>query len=558
MVHLWSFPLIGLAGLWWWSEPSLQRALPMGGLLAIELLIDPYIGFITVFLVGVVLVVGMVHQYRQAHARSALLALRNGLVGTMWAPLVIYGYLLYDSRTVKSAELTARKNLDISQVTVWAARWHEFLIPRAANPIIGRLISHWYVPPQHGSDLAESSLFLGYLTVALAIGYCVSAARDTASRRPIERYAVGIAIVGLITGLLMALAQSHTLAGVTIPSPGALLFHLAPYWRVYSRFVTLVLFSLLILAILGLQRLVSRFRTPTRWALVFLACGLSAAELYTHVPVDSLTPLNTRYAPLAKIDPGAILAEYPLVPSSHADPNVYLFGQTVHRHPLLTSAPEGDTSDLLRQDLTALNGPLVPQMLAFAGIRLVAVNGTAPQPIAGLTPIPRASSANFHIYAVTAAPTDGIALFTGGAQLTTPPGDVPLTTLRSSSATPPPTSVASAPTPGYGEFGGPTWSVLGTPLTTKIWVRQPGTYTITFRAKSLTVPQRLAIRDAAASPRIGTVGAQPITVQFTIRLTSGLNSLQITIQKAPSLPATAQTQPGVNIAMTNWRITRTR
>jgi hypothetical protein len=542
MVHLWSFPLIGLAGLWWWMEPSLRRALPMGGLLAIQLLIDPYIGFISVFLVGVVLVVGVVHQYRNAHRRSALLALRGGLLGTMWAPLLIYGYLLYDSATVKSPELTARKTMDISQVTVWAARWYELLVPTAANPILGRLINQWYVPPLHGSDLAESSLFLGYLTIALAIGYCVSAARNSTSLRPIERYAIGIALVGLATGLLMALAQSHTLAGLTIPSPGAILFHLAPYWRVYSRFATLVLFSLLVLAILGLERLVSRYTTPTRWAIVLVACGLSAAELYTHVPIDSTTPLTARYGPLTKIAPGTILAEYPLVPASHADPSVYLFGQTIHRHPLLNSAPEGDTGDVLRHDLTALNGPLVPQMLAFAGVGLVAVNGAALPPIAGLAPMPRASSANFHVYDVTARPTDGIALFVGGVQPTTPPDN----------------SVAPATVPEYGAFGGPTWSVVSSVLTTRIWVRHSGTYTIAFRAQSLTEPQRLTIQIPAASPRIASVGTQPTAVQFTVPLTSGLNPLQITIQQAPGPSDTAQAQPGINIAMTNWRITQTR
>jgi hypothetical protein len=72
------------------------------------------------------------------------------------------------------------------------------------------------------------------------------------------------------------------------------------------------------------------------------------------------------------------------------------------------------------------------------------------------------------------------------------------------------------------------------------------------------VPQRLAIRNAPASPRIATVGEHPTTVQFTIPLTSGLNALQITVHQAPGLPATAHTQTGVDIAMTNWRITRTR
>ena len=520
-VPLWGFPLLALAGIRWCQKPTLLRAFVMGLLLAALLLTDPYFVLIGAFLWGTILVVVVGWRWRSDGWHPALRQLGQGLAGTLWAPVLIMGYEFLAGRVTGDEYLKSRQNIDVSQVYYYAARWFEFIDPPAGNPYLGSASVHLFSRTFHLNMIGEGPLFVGFVTLGFAGGYVVYALWRRAALTPTERIACTLGLAAAVVGVVMSLSTTHIVAGVSIPSPAELIFRIQPGWRVYSRFVVLVVFGLLVLAVLALDRVTGRLPTWARPVFIAAVAVASYVELAYPLPVLKIGPTPSGYVALAKLDRGAIVAEYPLAEFDDVAAHQYQYWQTIHHHPLVNDAPVGSRADAFREDLLSLRDPTVPPLLAFMGVRLVTIHD-ATVPGAGLEAVDPGAGLQPRIYRVTARPVDGIALFhTGGVYASV-----------------------------VGSNGRVARWIVSSPASVDVTVRHSGVYAVSAAVTAFPAARTMVVSGPDGSVRVPIADHQTV-VHFHLGLVSGTNV--VTLRTIPSAGAAAGDPR--RLLMGNWVIT---
>jgi hypothetical protein len=516
---LWGFPLLTLAGIRWFQKPTLFRAGVMGLLLAALLLTDPYFLLIGVFLWGTILVVVVGWQWRIDGWYPALRQLGQGLAGTLWAPVLIMGYEYIAGRVTGDEYLKSRQTVNVSEVYLYAARWFEFIDPPAVNPYLGsasvRLISGTF----HLNMIGEGPLFVGFVTLGLAGGYVVYALWRRAALTATEGVAFALGLAAAAVGVVMSLSTRHAVAGVSIPPPAELIFRIQPGWRVYSRFIVIVVFGVLVLAVLALDRLTARLPPWARPILIAAVVGASYVELAYPLPVLKIGPTPSGYVALAKLDRGAILAEYPMAEFDDVATHQYMYWQTIHHHPMVNDAPLGSRADAFREDILALRDPTVPLLLAFMGVRLVTIHD-ATVPGAGLEAVDPGAGLQPRIYRVTAVPADGIALFRTGVDASV-----------------------------VGSDGRVERWIVGSPASVDVIVRHSGVYGISAAVTAFPTARTMVVSGPDGSVRVPITDHQTV-VHFHLGLASGTNA--VTLRTVPSAGA-ASGDPR-RLLMGNWVI----
>ena len=493
--HLEALPLIVIAGLHWaegGSDPAVERSWTRAGWVAGALLLglvtDPYVGLMALVVAGVVGLVVVIPALRSGARRAAA-----GLVAAVaLPPILVYGTLFAARNGGEGTASLARADSDL---TTYSARAAEFVVPTHGSLLFGDETRGYLGAHLHGSNFAETSLFVGWVTIALAAAFLVAWA---VARRPtgVERTSAWIGVALVVAGLVMALTSPLDLGPVEVPLPSEAVFDVAPYWRVFARFVAVVMLGLLILGVLALARVQRR---GPRWlgvAAPLLAIGLSGAELAASPPAETLRlpPTPAAYEVLAATSPGTPVAAYPLARSDEAVNSTHLFWQRVHHHPLLNGAAVGTDADALREGLVSPRDPNTPPALAFLGVRLVAFDGPA-TPTPGLSPLSPGSMAS--LYRVTAAPADGAAFLTSGA--------------------------------GRAEVepDGRTYRWLeGQVAEAKVMTRRPGRYVLRFSAGSYRIPRTLTLT-AAGQRRTFRITGRGRTVDAAFTLPAGVSVVRL-------------------------------
>jgi hypothetical protein len=518
-VPLWGFPLLALAGIRWFQKPTLLRAFVMGLLLAALLLTDPYFVLIGAFLWATILVVVVGWRWRRDGWYTALRQLAQGLAGTLWAPVLIMGYEYIAGRTTGDEYLKARQTINVSEVYHYAARWFEFIDLPALNPYLGSASVRLFSGTFHLNIIGEGPLFVGFVTLGLAGGYVVYALWRRAALTATEQVACTLGLAAAVVGVVMSLSTTHTIAGVSIPSPAELIFRIQPGWRVYSRFIVLVVFGVLVLAVLALDRATGRLPTWARPVLIAAVLAASYVELAFPLPVLKIGPTPSGYVALAKLDRGAILAEYPMAQFDDVAAHVYMYWQTIHHHPMVNDAPLGSRADAFREDILSLDDPTVPPLLAFMGVRLVTIND-ATAPGAGLEAVDPGAGLQPRIYRVTAAPAGGIALFRTGvyASVVGPDGRVK------------------------------RW-IVSSPASVDVIVRHSGVYDVSATVMAFPTARVMVVSGQAGPVRVP-IADHHTVVHFRLRLASGTNV--VTLRTIPS--AGAATGDPRRLLMGNWVI----
>ena len=269
---------------------------------------------------------------------------------------------------------------EVSSLDVYGTRPLELLVPAREHPMLGPAFE-WLRPGIHLSNVAETTLFLGWLTLALGVTWLVA----LALRRRLG--AVGVVSAGLagvvFAGFAFALASPVEIAGLTIRTPSWLLFQVLPQARVPSRFVILVAAALVPLAALGLQALVDRVRGPVEdraslrrvQLVVLLAVGFTLFEFLPSLgkPLDA-DVVPAPYRALAST-PEGVLVEYPLGPPGTNAALEYALRQRIHGRPLLNGARVGSLPDEARLSLVEPGAAGTPEALALLGVTAIVTRG---------------------------------------------------------------------------------------------------------------------------------------------------------------------------------------
>ncbi len=426
--------------------------------------------------------------------------------GVLGASLVATGVVALASY-VSGANRGAGIGREASALAAYGLRPIELVVPAVHHAIFN--LDGFWARHLHGSNPTEISNYLGWVSILLAAGWLVVAARRRTDWRP----ATAGLFLAFVVGFLFALPSPY--AGVAMPSK--LLWHVLPAFRVPSRWDPLLMTTLLPLAALGLQTLGGTLEKRRRYgttALAAAALALSAVELATHRPHHFRTvPVPGEYLAVKNATPMGILAEYPL---GYSD--LYRLWQRVHGRPLVNGAPEGSVADQARLVLLDPAQPGTAESLALLGITAVAIHpgGGADTPVQPREPAGKSG------YRLVGRFPDRSSVW----QVTAPPAPA-FVTLPAGFSTPRLVD---------GTVGFPLIASSGVGLL-ELRAKAPGVVRLFFDATAPDGSHRLRLQDAQGEHPFTFVGSTQIDV--SVEVPRGVSQLFVKVDPAPTSEAEA-------------------
>ena len=353
------FPLL-LLGIHEWSRSYRLRAgLIVVGAFGLAAYTHSYYGLAA----GLVLIVATPLLLVRAHAqglirravrRTALLA--GGLLIVV-VPLA--AALLAQSPGVSS-------QLDRPLYLIeFAARPYLWVLPHPDNPIFGETSRTYIVDHGLRPNEGELSLYLGLLTIALALAGALFVAWRRAAR-----FDGALAFVTALLGVALSAPGEVAIPLFgTVRAPVSYVNDVVGFISTPARFFVLTLTGMIVLGALGLEGLARRI--PGHFALlaVGVACAISALELpirHDGMVVDTRSPaLVTAIEQTVPED--APIAQYPSLSRGFLLTANQLFYQLDHGHPMLAGADSSSTAEGLRESAEDPSDPATPRKLALYG-----------------------------------------------------------------------------------------------------------------------------------------------------------------------------------------------
>lgn len=370
-VHGWPIVLM----LWRMLEvveaPTRRNGLWAGAATALAMWFTPYyvliagVGFAAAALVALLL--GWSRGTLGAHVRSIAWAsaVVVALVASLGALQLLAG----------GGEAGGLRTQSLSELTVYSARLHEFVVPDRDNLLVET--GPFLEARLHGSNFSENSLYLGLSVLALALvaaGALAGGLRRSWRAALADRIGAGTAMGGVIALVAVAFSAPPqiTVGGTLVPAPAWFVYQLTSTWRVYSRFVVLVMAGVALLAAVGVARLLVRRSPRAAGAITALLLVVVAVDLWARPKGVVTTPgVPAVYTALREQPPGGV-AEYPIQPGSLPDATAIWF-QQAHGKPILNGFPAGTDDESRKIELNELADRETAGDLAAFGMRYVLV-----------------------------------------------------------------------------------------------------------------------------------------------------------------------------------------
>lgn len=400
-VHGWVFML----GLWRLVELAWRPTRRNGLLAGLAVVLAMSWSAYFILLMGV--------AYLAATAATLLIAAHNRTLRKILVPqlvtaliVAIFAGFLGALTEAGSAGAIGTRTQSLHELFHWAGHPFEFVIPDDRSPLLGSY-THPYLYSLRGVPTQENTLYVGITVILLAIAAFVGLTRRRLSPR-VGRATLLLWVV-VLAAFFSSLAPEITFFGVSIPFPARLIAEVTTTWRVYSRFVMIVMAALAVLAAVGLD-LLTRGRRP--WARVaIMACATIIVPLDlwwpVHKPATYVIPTPPIYQFLAHQPPG-VVAEYPFpsIENTYAD----LLYEYIYNKPMLNGYVPESVQGWRAAELSNLGNPLTPPRLAALGVKYVLLDSKpfgardfeTGEPGAGLKLI--ASEPYGRLYLVTAHP----------------------------------------------------------------------------------------------------------------------------------------------------------
>jgi hypothetical protein len=514
--HLEGFPLLLLAVLAWHRRPDLRRAALVAGATGILWLTAGYFGVIASVGLAVLLPIAALSHRRRWNGRRAL-----GRLAVVSSGVAATALAMFVAVRAGGGETGVAPARNITDLDAYGARLWEFVLPSYRNIVFGDDVGPWLGARLHGSNFSETSLYVGWITIVLALGWIAwtlfRRRRLLDDRAFLTRSLPAVAVVAVVFSLPSPLGDTAA------PAPSRLVWEVVPQFRVPSRFVVLLMTALLPLAALALEGVRRRLEVAggsiSGRMLALGAVGIAIFASFVElsiVPPATITDVSevpAEYRILQTAPAGAV-AEYPMVASDQGLTSTYLLWQREHGRPLLNGAPPGTFSDGVRQTVVDPSRPGTASSLASLGVSAVVLHPDFP-PAAGVPGAPARLGSGFRllgrtpggasVWRVVAQPAPAIAVFARGFL-----------------------GVEAAP-------GGPPGRWLGSARgSVEIYARRAGRYLAVVPVGSYARPRMLRIRGAG---RARTVNVPPggSTVELPVRLPAGRSRLEIAVNPGPEL-----------------------
>jgi uncharacterized protein (TIGR03382 family) len=534
-VHLEGFPLLVLAVLAWYRRPTIARAAMVAGASLLLWTTAGYFGVVGSLSLGVLLLVVALFHRRRLGTRRAFgrLVLVGGFA--LSVPALVYAFSVAGSGSTGVGGVRS-----VGELFTYGARPWEYLLPSYRNPTFGDDVGNWLFGHLHGSNFSETSLYLGWLTILLALGWLAWALlRRQRLSEDEALLAVALPTVIVVAGMF---SLPSPLPRTDVPSPSRVIWEVAPQFRVPSRFVVVIMTALVCLAALGLGALWRTiFRVAPGPALARLVgvgmCAAAAAVSFVELPIESspaTTDVSTTPAYYAAVNstPPGILAEYPLATADQAVNSDYLFWQRRHGRRLLNGAQPGTFADAVGQAVVNPVSPETAESLAALGVTAVVLRpsvyaftggAAAPGRLGTGYRLVEPFSDGTSVWRVTAPPAPAVAVFREGFSHSEIPPRQPTT----------------------------RW-LVGPEGKVELFARRAGTYRARFLLTSYARPRLLRVQGRNRSRFFGVPGSTR-AVDLVLRLRPGRSFVTLSARPGPQLVPDGRT---VSVYVSNWQFER--
>ncbi len=266
------------------------------------------------------------------------------------------------------AEAAVIGNAPLIDLYLQSARPANLLVPNGHNPIFGDwtrpyLLKHgWY-------DATEKTLYVGISLCLLALVGGVAALRRWVPERSRLLALVFSAVV--FVGLAFSAPPKVGVAGTQIPLPPYFVWQVQSGWRIYERFVIIVMVGLCIVTAIGIQALTRRRGSSARIAIIIAIAILVPLDLWSKFePNTARLSEPAIYGTLREL-PDGIVAEYPIEPREYGLDYDELYNQQFHGKPILNGFPPRGADEARAVSLANLGERTTPGRLAAGGVRYV-------------------------------------------------------------------------------------------------------------------------------------------------------------------------------------------
>jgi hypothetical protein len=415
-VHGWVFVVMAWRLLELMERPTVRNGVYAGAAAVLALSWMQYFillgGVCFAALAAAVLIVGMLRGELRRHVVALLPA-----VG-----IVVFFGLTMRALLQGSGDAATLPGNTLADIVATSAHLPMYVVPPVHNILLGDATRHYLTA--HGWNAVEWTLYVGVMMMLLAL--VAVAAALTRRLAPQAARTVGAFVLVLVTAVVFSLPPQTEIGGHVVRLPSYLSFEAATGWRLYTRFVIVVMLAISALAGLGLQALVRRSGRRTGAALLAAATILIPLDLWDRPPDTTYRIKTPGIYSVVRAEPPGIVAEYPLRPVLDARDYLDLYYQHAHGKPILNGYfSGGDEQRAL--SLTRLDGATAGS-LATLGVRYVLLT---PQRLGPDLPDPGRPSRGFHfivrddyasLYRVVAKPTPFIYARSGLEPFEGPPG----------------------------------------------------------------------------------------------------------------------------------------
>ena len=302
------------------------------------------------------------------------------------SPMIITRVVYKDQ--IDTVVANSRDNDIISEGLAYGARPWEFIFPSTYNPLLPEKLVALKLDKQHGSNPAETTLYLGVVPLGLTIWLIWMFARKKVRKSEINsivesKLLVWVMVALIVISGLFSLLPRASIAGIPLYFPSELLLNLTSMWRVPARLVVLVQVGLAVLSAVALYFIITRLRVRKVLRLIVV----STLIIVSFLEFLSYNPFNRSYWGYDKI-PSAYteiknnsavkrIAEYPLLdaPRNYA----FIYYQTYqgyHDKAMINSFKVSSPTKKYRESFADLNDWQTLGVLKQLQVDRIVVHGT--------------------------------------------------------------------------------------------------------------------------------------------------------------------------------------
>jgi hypothetical protein len=285
------------------------------------------------------------------------------------------------SSTLLTPLLDAR---DVTGVTLFSARFWEYFVPWPYSPLWGRFVGGPVLHLLRPVPAVETSLYLGTVVTLLALAligvptmlavltrvfdivvtWKKAPAVETDFKLPVPFLTCALPSIAIVL-IVCSMAWIGTLPGLPV-----VLFHVKPFWRVFTRLdvavdAVVILAAAMTLAILARSRV--RWLAPA----LALAAVIDGTAILPWSSWSFAANTPAAYHWLANHKDGGILVDYPLPPAGTTEWGEGLTLQLMNQHPLFGGSLQGTPRGDLDFGIGDINDPQTIPTLRHFGVRYI-------------------------------------------------------------------------------------------------------------------------------------------------------------------------------------------